>query len=90
MEVQTKNTEEEGLFIARPNPQFQSCPVILNRTRPRPEGNRSGRHSVHDGNVSLILNRGVAGSAILNQGRLKLQGGVIANNSLASDLQNFS
>ena len=33
-------------------------------------------------NVSLILNRGVAGSAILNQGRLKLQGGVIANNSL--------
>ena len=34
------------------------------------------------GNVSLILNRGVAGSAILNQGRLKLRGGVIANNSL--------
>ena len=33
-------------------------------------------------NVSLILNRGVAGSAILNQGRLKLRGGVIANNSL--------
>ena len=33
-------------------------------------------------NVSFILNRGVAGSAILNQGTLKLRGGVIANNSL--------
>ena len=52
-----KEHEEEGLFIARPNPQFQSCPVILYDTA-EGEGHGAVVGTVSMTNVSLILNRG--------------------------------